>query len=265
MRKPRILTWWSSRPRYSISPSGQPARQVAGPIQPRARLRRTDRARSARPSGPAGPDSRAPPARRRCESSPGTPTGTGSPVRSEHVDGRCWPPAGRSARLALLARPGRRGRSRRPRPRSDRTGCAARRRAAPSARRSAARARAAAPRRCAITRRRLAQRSQPRLLQERLEHRRHEVNRRDPSRSRWGRPGRPGRDARPAGPGPAARRSISGQKNSQTETSKLNGVFCSTRSLRAPGRRPACIQSRRLTMPRWVLIAPFGRPVEPEV
>ena len=57
---------------------------------------------------------------------------------------------------------------------------------------------------------------------------------------------------------------ISGQKNSQTETSKENGVFWSTRSA---GVRPywACIQSSRLTIPRCEFIVPFGRPVEPEV
>ena len=38
MRKPRIFTCWSMRPRYSSSPSAQPPRQVARPVQPRARL-----------------------------------------------------------------------------------------------------------------------------------------------------------------------------------------------------------------------------------
>ena len=38
MRKPRTLTWWSMRPRNSSSPSAQPARQVAGAVEARARL-----------------------------------------------------------------------------------------------------------------------------------------------------------------------------------------------------------------------------------
>jgi hypothetical protein len=56
----------------------------------------------------------------------------------------------------------------------------------------------------------------------------------------------------------------SGQKNSQTETSKLKGVFCTTAS---EGVSPycSCIQSRRLVTPRCVFIAPLGRPVEPDV
>ena len=42
----------------------------------------------------------------------------------------------------------------------------------------------------------------------------------------------------------------SGQKNSHTDTSKLNGVFCKTRSW---GLRPyaSCIHSKRLTTPAW--------------
>ncbi len=36
MRKPRSLTWWSMRPRNSSVPSAQPARQVAGAVEPRA-------------------------------------------------------------------------------------------------------------------------------------------------------------------------------------------------------------------------------------
>src|SRR5258708_7098149 len=55
-----------------------------------------------------------------------------------------------------------------------------------------------------------------------------------------------------------------GQKNSQTETSKLNGVFCSTTSLKRSSYSH-CIQMRRLTMPRCSTATPFGMPVEPEV
>ncbi|CAM3240215.1 hypothetical protein JANLI_04360 [Janthinobacterium lividum] len=57
---------------------------------------------------------------------------------------------------------------------------------------------------------------------------------------------------------------ISGQKNSHTETSKLNGVFCSTVSP-APSPYVCCIHTRRLYSAQWRLAAPFGRPVEPEV
>ena len=57
---------------------------------------------------------------------------------------------------------------------------------------------------------------------------------------------------------------INGQKNSHTDTSKLNGVFCRTRSLLSR-RYASCIQQRRFTIPRCELIAPLGRPVEPDV
>ena len=55
MRKPRILTCWSMRPRYSSSPPCEPAGQVAGAVHARRRrVRRTDRARSAPRSARAG-------------------------------------------------------------------------------------------------------------------------------------------------------------------------------------------------------------------
>ena len=48
MRKPRILTWWSRRPRNSSSPSGTVARQVAGAVQAlRPAPPQTGRARTA--------------------------------------------------------------------------------------------------------------------------------------------------------------------------------------------------------------------------
>ena len=56
----------------------------------------------------------------------------------------------------------------------------------------------------------------------------------------------------------------SGQKNSQTDTSKLNGVFWRTRSA-AVSPKASCIHTRRLEIARWVIIAPFGWPVEPDV
>lgn len=57
---------------------------------------------------------------------------------------------------------------------------------------------------------------------------------------------------------------ISGRKSSQTETSKPVGVFWSRAS---PGPIPylRAIQRSLLTMARWVLGTPLGRPVEPEV
>ena len=57
---------------------------------------------------------------------------------------------------------------------------------------------------------------------------------------------------------------ISGQKSSQTDTSKPYGVFCSTRSAAV---RPycACIHCRRLAIPACVFTAPFGCPVDPDV
>ena len=53
MRKPRILTWPSARPRYSIVPVGAPADQVAGAVHACRRARRRGRRRSARRSGRA--------------------------------------------------------------------------------------------------------------------------------------------------------------------------------------------------------------------
>ncbi len=55
-----------------------------------------------------------------------------------------------------------------------------------------------------------------------------------------------------------------GQKNSQTETSKENGVFWRTVS-EGVSAYCCCIHSRRLTTPEWAFMAPLGRPVEPEV
>ena len=48
------------------------------------------------------------------------------------------------------------------------------------------------------------------------------------------------------------------------DTSKLNGVFCNTRSS-APSRYSSCIQSNRLTIPRCGTTTPLGSPVEPDV
>ena len=68
MRKPRILTWWSLRPRNSSVAVRQASAQVAGAVHAARPARRTDRARSARRSAPAGSGSRGPRPRRRCGS-----------------------------------------------------------------------------------------------------------------------------------------------------------------------------------------------------
>ena len=55
-----------------------------------------------------------------------------------------------------------------------------------------------------------------------------------------------------------------GSKNSQTETSNENGVFCKTRS-RSVNFKSCCIHSIRFTTASCVLPAPLGLPVLPEV
>ena len=57
---------------------------------------------------------------------------------------------------------------------------------------------------------------------------------------------------------------ISGQKNSHTDTSNENGVFCSTRSVPS-SRYASCIHSSRLRIAACTFGTPLGRPVEPEV
>jgi hypothetical protein len=58
--------------------------------------------------------------------------------------------------------------------------------------------------------------------------------------------------------------SRSAQKNSHTDTSNPDGVFCSTRS---PGESgySCCIQRSRLSIAACDTTTPLGRPVEPEV
>ena len=78
MRKPRIFTCWSTRPRNSSAPSGRQRARSPVRYSRRARPRRTGRRRTAPPSAPAGSDSRAPAQRPRCTARPTRPTGTGS-------------------------------------------------------------------------------------------------------------------------------------------------------------------------------------------
>ncbi len=69
MRKPRIFTWWSMRPRYSIRPSA--STRARSPVRySRAPARRADRARTSPPSAPDGRDTRGPRPRRRCTARP---------------------------------------------------------------------------------------------------------------------------------------------------------------------------------------------------
>ena len=83
MRKPRIFTWWSMRPRYSISPSGSWRAQVAGAVEPRARRRRERIGHEPlRGQLRRGRSSRAPTCTPPMYSSPATPIGTGSSARS---------------------------------------------------------------------------------------------------------------------------------------------------------------------------------------
>ena len=57
---------------------------------------------------------------------------------------------------------------------------------------------------------------------------------------------------------------MSGQKSSHTDTSKLKGVFCNTRSWPA-SEYSRHSHSSRLHTPPCSFIAPLGRPVDPEV
>ncbi|KQW02355.1 hypothetical protein ASC87_14145 [Rhizobacter sp. Root1221] len=67
------------------------------------------------------------------------------------------------------------------------------------------------------------------------------------------------------GPATASRApTCSGQKNSHTDTSNPNGVFCSTVSP-TPSGYAACIHASRFASAPCRLPAPLGRPVEPDV
>ena len=114
-----------------------------------------------------------------------------------------------------------------------------------------------------MTRRRLVHVAGPRVLQEQLEHGRHEVDRGD-AFSTMVRARYVGVAVAPGSAMTSSAPNSSGQKNSQTETSKLKGVFCRTRSS-AVRPKASCIQMMRLAMARWLIIAPLGCPVEPDV
>ena len=96
-RKPRILTWWSRRPRNSRLPSARGAGQVAGPVQPRARSR-AERVGDEPLGGQrrAGRGSRGPGPRRRCTARPRRrPAPAGRSGRARRPS--CSRSAGRSA------------------------------------------------------------------------------------------------------------------------------------------------------------------------
>ncbi len=57
---------------------------------------------------------------------------------------------------------------------------------------------------------------------------------------------------------------VSGQNSSHTDTSKLNGVLCTTRSPGSSGSA-RCIHRSRLAIARCDTATPFGRPVDPDV
>ena len=84
IRKPRIFTCSSARPRNTSSPVAGPLGQVAGAVHPLAG-RRTGTPRTARAVSPAGPGSRGPRRRRRRTARRPRPTGTGAQPVVEHV------------------------------------------------------------------------------------------------------------------------------------------------------------------------------------
>ncbi len=100
MRKPRILTWWSRRPRNSMRAVGPIPHEVAGPVQPRAprqpgTVGHEALGRQLRPVA----DSRARRRRRRCTARRARRS---APARHERRARRaaCWRSAGRSAPAA---------------------------------------------------------------------------------------------------------------------------------------------------------------------
>ena len=99
MRKPRILTCWSIRPRNSICPSRATSgrgRRWGRAGRPARRSR--DRERSAPPSAPAAPDSRGPGHPRPQRAAPPRRPAPGAARRPGHRRG-CWRSGCRSARF----------------------------------------------------------------------------------------------------------------------------------------------------------------------
>ena len=247
MRKPRIFTWWSVRPEVLQRAVGAPARQVAGAVHPRAGRRRTGRRRTAPRSARAGRGSRGPARRPPRYSSPGTPTGTGRSRVVQHVDARVRDrPADRHARpssasaassavtsTAASVGPYRLCSSA-PRQRARRTAAAARGGSA-SPLQTTRRSAAAAPRPPAASRNACSIDGTKCSVGDRL-------------LARSAAPGTPGRGARRARAITSRAPVSSGQKNSHTDTSKLNGVFCSTAVVAGRARTRACIHASRFTI-----------------
>ena len=104
MRKPRILTWWSSRPRYSMLPSA--SRSGRGRrCDTAARRVAAERIRHEPLGGQLGAvrGSRAPTCTPPMYSSPGTPSRHRLQPRRRARTSACWRSAGRSARCALAS------------------------------------------------------------------------------------------------------------------------------------------------------------------
>ncbi len=97
MRKPRSLTCWSARPRYSRSPSGSRAAEIAGAVEAPAPVRR-ERVGHEALGGEVGPV-RGSPGRARRRPRRARPARRPAPARSravEHVDAAGRGSAGRS-------------------------------------------------------------------------------------------------------------------------------------------------------------------------
>ncbi len=248
-----------------MAPSAAPAGQVAGAVQPARRAARTGRARTARRSGRAGRGSRGPARRRRCtarRARRAAPAAAGvEDVQADVL--RSAAPIGTGRRPARrVAVP---GASRRWRPRSARTGCAARTRGS--------RGEEARPARS--TRQLLAAADRPAAGR---------CSASTPSSARntasidgtkcmvvtplGARSGRAGRPASRCPPGSASDQPGAGDE--RPEELPHRHVEAGRASSAAPRRRRragrcAASSRSRLTMPRWVFGTPFGRPVEPEV
>ena len=266
MRKPRILTWSSARPRYSSRPSA--VQRARSPVRymPRARAGRTGRRRTARRSAPGGPGSRGPGRRRRGTARPATPGGTGLQRGVEDVRPGAGDRACRSERPGAVADAGPRrcvdgglGRA----VHVERTRC----RAAPRSRCHSAAGTASPPTPTTASGQR--RRSRPRLGQLREERR----GDRRGSRRRAG----DGRGEQLAGRARTSSDTTWTQCPSEQPQLRLPGRVEARTTRRdrpadaAAGRATAGPYSvsrwlgTRLATPAWVTTTPLGRPVEPEV
>jgi hypothetical protein len=252
MRKPRTLTWKSSRPQDSSRPSARhrarsPVRYSRAPAP-----RRTRPGRSAPPSGPAAPVARAPPAPPPMYSSPARPP---APARPRRPAGRpalgAEGPSGTDAPASSgVAAP----REHVTALRWARTGCSSHARAAARVKRRTSAA--AAPRRCThpaqagaalhagASRNSCSMEGTRRACDARADDSGQVAGSRCPS----------GRAITSRAP----RRS--GQKSSQTETSKPDGSSAAPRRRAHPQRRAT---RQPVHHAACATITPLGSPVEP--